>query len=278
MILSSPPCVLAYFAPLAICYALWCRTRAAAQDYVTMLDNVHIILVNPTHPGNIGAAARAMKNMGLRHLSLVGPKDYPSAEATARASGADDILAAAEIHETLDEALGACRLVIGTSARLRSIDWPQLDPRACAEMIAVRARDARVAILFGREHSGLTNGEIDRCQYLLHIPSNAEYSSLNLAAAVQIVAYELRMAATVLPGDAGQAGTDTASAAELEAFYAHLEQTLLELEFLNPNNPKKLMRRLRRLFSRALPDQQEINMLRGILSAAQQARAAARRP
>ncbi len=243
-----------------------------------MLDNVHIILVNPTHPGNIGATARAMKNMGLRRLSLVGPKDYPSAEATARASGADDILAAAAVHGSLDEALAECRLVIGTSARRRSIDWPQLDPRRCAEMIAVRGGDEQVAILFGREHSGLTNGEIDRCHYLLHIPSNAAYSSLNLAAAVQIVAYELRMAAAATPGAAEEGVADTASAAELEAFYTHLEQTLLELEFLNPDNPKKLMRRLRRLFNRALPDQQEINMLRGILSAARQAKAAARRP
>ena len=243
-----------------------------------MLDNVCIILVNPTHPGNIGATARAMKNMGLRHLALVGPRDYPSAEATARASGADDILAAAAVHGTVDEALGDCRLVIGTSARLRSIDWPQLDPRRCAEMIAARRGGGRGAILFGREHSGLTNEEIDRCHYLLHIPSNAEYSSLNLAAAVQIVAYELRMASMAVTA-AGEAGaTETASAAEREAFYAHLEQTLLELEFLNPDNPKKLMRRLRRLFNRALPDQQEINMLRGILSAAQQAKAAARKP
>lgn len=253
------------------------RQTGGVPDCVTMLDNVHIILVNPTHPGNIGATARAMKNMGLRRLSLVGPRDYPSAEATARASGADDILAAAAVHETLDEALGECRLVIGTSARLRSIEWPQLDPRRCAEMIAARGNDGGVAILFGREHSGLTNGEIDRCHYLLHIPSNVEYSSLNLAAAVQIVAYELRMASTAgfAAGAAGAAGA--ASATELEAFYTHLEQTLLELEFLNPASPKKLMRRLRRLFNRAEPDQQEINMLRGILSAAQQAKAAVRK-
>lgn len=243
-----------------------------------MLDNIHIVLVNPTHPGNIGATARAMKNMGLRRLALVGPRDYPSAEATARASGADDILAAATVHETLDEALGESRLVIGTSARRRTIDWPHVDPRRCAEVIAARGDDGKVAILFGREHSGLTNAEIDRCHYLLHIPSNAEYSSLNLAAAVQIVAYELRMAAVTLPAAGEPDAADTASAAELEAFYDHLERTLLELEFLNPDNPKKLMRRLRRLFNRALPDQQEINMLRGILSAAQQAKAAVRKP
>jgi tRNA (cytidine32/uridine32-2'-O)-methyltransferase len=237
-----------------------------------MPDHVRIVLVNPTHPGNIGAAARAMKNMGLRHLSLVDPRDYPSAEATARASGADDILAAAVVHQTLDEALHDCHLVIGTSARLRTIDWPQLDPRRCAEVVMGRADTGRVAILFGREHSGLTNGEIDRCHYLLHIPCSAEYSSLNLAAAVQIVAYELRMVAVSAPAASPVEAEDPVTAAEMEALYSHLEQALIDLEFLDPAHPKKLMRRLRRLFNRSRPDQQEINILRGILTAAQAAK------
>jgi TrmH family RNA methyltransferase len=226
-----------------------------------------IVLVNTSHPGNIGAAARAMKNMGLEQLCLVSPQQYPSAEATARASGADDLLAAASCHQTLDEAIVDATLVIGASARCRTLPLPMLDPRDCAELTMAQADRGRVAILFGRERTGLTNEELDRCHYLVQIPSNPDYPSLNLAAAVQVIAYELRVAAGTA-GPAPEAQRDCASAGQLEQFYAHLEQTLIEHEFLDPENPRQLMRRLRRLFGRARPDQNEINILRGILTAA----------
>jgi TrmH family RNA methyltransferase len=243
-----------------------------------MWDNIHFVLVNPTHPGNIGAAARAMKNMGLRHLALVKPKLYPSAEATARASGADDILAAARVHDCLEEALESCDLVIGASARPRSIAWPSLGARECADMISGEGARRRVAILFGREHAGLTNAELDRCHYLLHIPCNAQYPSLNLAAAVQIVAYELLMAAGSGAAVVVDNEENAANSAEMEGFYRHLEQVLVDVAFLDPGHPKKLMRRLRRVFNRARPDRQELNILRGILSAVQQARASLSKP
>ncbi len=231
------------------------------------MNQPSIVLVNTSHPGNIGAAARAMKNMGLEQLCLVGPERYPSGEATARASGADDLLARADCYASLDEAIAASTLVIGASARCRTLPLPMLDPRACAALVAAQADSSRVAILFGRERTGLTNEELDRCHYLVQIPSNPDYPSLNIAAAVQVVAYELRMAAgqEMPPREAQR---DYATGAQLEQFYTHLEQTLLALEFLDPQNPKQLMRRLRRLFGRARPDQNEVNILRGILSAA----------
>lgn len=226
-----------------------------------------IVLVNTSHPGNIGAAARAMKNMGLSELCLVDPRQYPCAEATARASGADDLLAAARCLTCLEEAIADSVLVIGASARSRSLPVPMLDPRSCAELVHRQADASRVAILFGRERTGLTNEELDRCHHLVQIPSNPDYPSLNIAAAVQVIAYELRMA---LPGQAPavEPEADYATTDQLEQFYAHLEQTLVELEFLDPDNPRQLMRRLRRLFSRARPDRNEINILRGILTAA----------
>ncbi len=187
-----------------------------------------------------------MKNMGLRHLALVKPKLYPSAEATARASGADDILAAARVHDCLEEALESCDLVIGASARPRSIAWPSLGARECADMISGEGARRRVAILFGREHAGLTNAELDRCHYLLHIPCNAQYPSLNLAAAVQIVAYELLMAAGSGAAVVVDNEENAANSAEMEGFYRHLEQVLVDVAFLDPGHPKKLMRRLRR--------------------------------
>lgn len=243
-----------------------------------MWENIHFVLVHPTHPGNIGAAARAMKNMGQRHLVLVRPKLYPSAEATARASGADDLLAAAPVYDCLDEALADCDLVIGASARLRSIAWPTLGARECAGLIAEEGGRRRVAVLFGREHSGLTNDELDRCHYLLHIPCNARYPSLNLAAAVQIVAYELLMTSVDVERSVCEREPIAANNAEMEQFYGHLEEALIDVAFLDPRHPKKLMRRLRRLFNRARPDRQELNILRGMLSAMQQGRVTASKP
>jgi TrmH family RNA methyltransferase len=225
-----------------------------------------LVLVNTSHPGNIGAVARAMKNMGLKDLCLVSPQHYPSADATARASGADDVLAQARCCATLDEAIADAVLVIGASARSRSLPIPALDPRGCAALVQRQADSRRVAILFGRERTGLTNDELDRCHHLVQIPANPEYPSLNIAAAVQIIAYELRVAAQEGDGPSGS-GAEYASARQLEQFYTHLEQTLIELEFLDPDSPRHLMRRLRRLFGRARPDQKEINILRGILTA-----------
>ncbi len=230
---------------------------------------LRIVLVNPSHPGNIGAAARAMKNMGLEHLYLVDPQSFPSAEATARASGADDLLARARCTDTLEAALSGCALVIGASARNRSLPVPMLDPRACAELVMQQPAETGVAVVFGRERTGLTNEELDRCHYLVRIPANAKYPSLNLAAAVQVITYELRMArAAALP--AVQSRHRFATAEEMELFYQHLQETLIAIDFLDADNPRQLMRRLRRLFARARPNQNEVNILRGILTAARQ--------
>lgn len=236
-----------------------------------MLSSVRILLLNTSHPGNIGAAARAMKTMGLEELGLVKPKQFPAAEATARASGADDLLARALVFDSLDEALHGCHLVIGASARARSIPCPMLDPRECAGMITGRT-GTRAAVLFGNEQSGLSNAEMDRCRYLVRIPANPGYSSLNLASAVQIIAYELRMARDAVAADAAVAQPQPVpvDSAAMERFYCHLEQVLVELDFLDPENPRQLMRRLRRLYNRAGPDDNEMNILRGILSATQQ--------
>jgi len=236
------------------------------------LSRTRIVLINTTHPGNIGAAARAMKVMGLTQLHLVTPKTFPSAEATALASGADDLLQRAVVHETLESALDGCSMVLGTSARLRSLPMPQMDVRAAAERALAEPGGMDVAVLFGRESYGLTNDEMQRCHQLVHIETNPEYGSLNLAQAVQVVAYELRMAALAgVPAAAAALDRVAVDAGQMELFYEHLERTLLDLEFLNPAQPRRLLMRLRRLFNRARPDQNEINILRGILAAAQRA-------
>ncbi len=233
-----------------------------------MLKNIRIVLVNTSHPGNIGAVARAMKNMCLEQLVLVEPAVFPHADATARASGADDILAAARVCGSLDEAIADCRLVVGASARLRSVQWPQLDPRAAATRVLSESPQGPVAILFGRESSGLTNDELARCRYLVHIPANPDYSSLNIAMAVQVIGYELLMGtrdAEPPPATPRQ----LASAAELQGFFDHLQQALGDIGFADSQHAQKLMRRLRRLFLRAEPDREDVQILRGILSAAQ---------
>lgn len=237
------------------------------------LENIRIVLVGTTHPGNIGASARAMKTMGLNELVLVDPQRYPDAEATAMASGADDLLYRAAVLETLDQALQGCVLAIGSSARRRGLSSPELNPRQAAEILVETARRAPVALVFGRESSGLSNDELDRCQYTVRIPANPEYSSLNLAAAVQVLTYEVSThassgqdAATEVPEEHA---TTPAPAEELARFYDHLQTVLLATGFLDPANPRHLMRRLRRLFNRAQPDRNELNILRGILSSIQ---------
>ena len=233
-----------------------------------MLDNIRIVLVETSHAGNVGAAARAMKNMCLESLWLVSPKRFPSADATARASGADDLLARARVCTDLGQALRGCRLVLGTSARPRSIAWPQLSPRECAEKLVAESARGEVALLFGRESSGLSNDELDRCSHLVQIPTGAAYSSLNLAAAVQILAYEIYLASLGHREPAAEE-RPPAPAEAMQGFFRHLEQTLRDIGFSDPKQSTKLHRRLRRLFYRARPDDEELSILRGILSAAQ---------
>ncbi len=238
-----------------------------------MNRNIRIVLVETSHPGNIGAVARAMKNMCIEQLALVNPKHFPSAEAIARASGADDVLQQARVCQSLDDAIADCHLVVGASARLRTVQWPQLNPRECAERVTEVAASAPVACVFGRENSGLSNTELERCQYLVNIPSNSDYSSLNLAMAVQVICYELMMAGHVAEAAADQVPV---SAGEMQGLFEHLEQTLGDIGFADPRKSNKLMRRLKRLFYRAQPDADELKILRGILSAAQGRKSAKR--
>lgn len=236
------------------------------------LEAIRVVLVNTSHPGNIGAAARAMKNMGLGNLVLVAPRKFPHDEATWRAASATDVLANAQVCETLEEAVADCGLVVGTSARGRRIPWPLLDPRHCAERAYAEAGKHKVAFVFGREDRGLTNEELQLCHLHVNIPANEEYSSLNLAMAVQVLSYELRMAhlGDELSDDAlAEWDQPPATTEQLQRYFEHLEETLLELGFLNPKAPKQLMTRLRRLYNRARPDDMEINILRGILTSTQ---------
>lgn len=246
-----------------------------------MLDRIRVVLVNTSHPGNIGGAARAMKNMGLSRLVLVEPEDFPSSEAVARASGATDILDTAQVVATLEDALVGCSLVLGTSARDRRIPWPLLDPRECAATSLQHVQQGgEVALVFGREYAGLTNEELQRCQFHVHIPANPEFSSLNLATAVQVLAYEVRMTWLAAEGQpTKQEKLETTAmlnslpvtADELERFYAHLESTLVDIGFLDPQKPRHLMSRLRRLYGRAGVSKLEMNILRGILTETQKA-------
>ncbi|MCU7844630.1 MAG: RNA methyltransferase [Candidatus Thiodiazotropha sp. (ex Monitilora ramsayi)] len=234
-----------------------------------MLNHIRIVLVDTSHPGNIGAAARAMKNMCLQQLHLVTPHHYPSEEATSRASGADDLLARAVVHSSLDEALEGCRLVVGTSARPRTVSWPVLSPREAAAKLVEEAAMGEVALVFGREKSGLSNSELDRCNFLVHIPTNEAYSSLNLGAAVQVLGYEVYLASKQGDKAPGEAPRNLATAEMLQGFHEHLAQALDDVGFTDPRQSEKLLRRLRSLFQRARPDKDEINILRGILSAMQ---------
>lgn len=228
--------------------------------------DIRIVLVGTTHPGNIGAVARAMKNMGLADLGLVAPRYFPHPEASARASGADDILEHAAVYDDLAAAVADCVYVAGASARSRAINWPCLDARDAAARLVAESANGRVAAVFGPEKTGLSNADLDLCDSLLSIPSNPAFSSLNLAMAVQVVTYEIRAAGAEKP-PGYEPDAPLATSKELENFYEHLEQSLLALGFLDPDNPRHLMRRLRRLFVRARPDKNEVNILRGILAA-----------
>jgi TrmH family RNA methyltransferase len=229
--------------------------------------SIRIVLVGTTHPGNIGASARAMKNMGVSDLVLVNPSHFPHKEATARASGAEDVLDRATVVESLRDAIKDCVFVAGASARSRSIDWPCMEPRDCAVKMIAESQQGTVAAVFGPEQSGLNNADLDLCDTLLTIPADPQFSSLNLAMAVQVVTYELRAARASGDLPAYESAAPLATSEEFEHFYVHLEQVLIDARFLDPDNPRRLMRRLRRLFIRAKPDKNELNILRGILTA-----------
>jgi tRNA (cytidine32/uridine32-2'-O)-methyltransferase len=240
-----------------------------------VLSHIKIVLVETSHSGNIGAVARAMKNMTMTNLYLVSPKLFPHADATARAAGADDILAKAHVVETLAEAVADCTLVIGASARSRTISWTEVTPRECAEKIMHESTHEKIAIIFGRENSGLKNEELDLCRYLLHIPCNENYSSLNIAAAVQVVAYELFVASQNQRGDISRKivgdedEQDLATNHQMELFYNHLAETLSDIGFMRADKEKSLMRRLRRIYNRAELRSKEVDILRGILRLSQ---------
>jgi len=249
-------------------------------------NNIRIVLVNTSHPGNIGATARAMKNMGLRDLHLVAPHDFPSGVAIGRAVSATDILDNAVVTERLEDSIADCGIVIGASARARSIPWPLLSPPECAQQVADSSAHNKVALVFGREDSGLTNEELQLCHFHVNIPADDEYSSLNLAAAVMVISYEVRMALLARQeaphrprktgggqGTAADASVEEddwdvprATAGQLENFYQHFEQVMVDLNFHDRENPRMLMMRMRRLFGRIIPDQMEISILRGFLA------------
>jgi len=235
---------------------------------------IRIVLVGTQHPGNIGSAARALKTMGLARLVLVEPERYPHADANALAAGADDVLAAAPVLATLAEAVADCRLVLGCTARSRRVALEEHLPRAAAAQAwATAAEGGEVALVFGRERTGLTNEELQLCHAAVHIPANPDYSSLNLAAAVQVLAYELRLEMLEDAGTAAlappEARAELAAHAQLEGFFDQLAQTLDAIDFHKGRAPESAMRKLRRLFLRAALDVKEVRLLRGILADAQ---------
>ncbi len=239
-----------------------------------MLQNIRIVLVETSHTGNMGSVARAMKTMGLTNLWLVNPLVKPDSQAIALAAGASDVIGNAQIVDTLDEALAGCSLVVGTSARSRTLPWPMLDPRECGLKSVSEGEHAPVALVFGRERVGLTNDELQKCHYHVAIAANPEYSSLNLAMAVQVISYEVRMA-WLAKQESNEPKVEHEETPyplvdDLERFYGHLEQTLLSTGFIRENHPGQVMSRLRRLFTRARPESQELNILRGILASIEQ--------
>jgi len=245
-----------------------------------LLDRIHVALVETSLPANIGSTARAMKTMGLSRLVLVSPQVFPHAQATALAAGADDVLDAAKIATSVAEGLGGCGFVLGCSARARSVGLPTLDPRSAAQQLFEAAQRGPVAVMFGSERVGLSNADLSRCDAAVHIPSDPAFSSLNVAQAVQVLCYEIRMAAlgvagvvpvaaTQSPGNVTEPGDVPATLAEMEGYFGHLEQTLGDIDFLKGKSARIIMQRLRRLFLRAAPSQREVQILRGILSDAQ---------
>lgn len=236
------------------------------MDKQNIFNNIRVVLCQTSHPGNIGSTARAMKTMGLNDLYLVNPLHFPDPQATSLATGAADLLESATVCSSLQEALTGCALAIGMSARKRQISHELVNVREAAHRAASLAQNQPIALVFGTEMSGLSNAELDCCQLLAMIPANPEYSSLNLAAAVQVMTYEVRMA--ILEGklDAADNQPELATNEALEGFYAHLEDTLIKIGYLNPTAPKKLSERIRRIYARAKLEKEEVNLLRGILT------------
>jgi len=241
------------------------------------IENIRVVMVETTHPGNIGAAARAMKTMGYNNLYLVKPKIYPNAEATARAAGADDILGRAVVCDSLEQALQGCVAVVASTARPRTISHSVFTPREYAPKLYEMVKLGPVALVFGRESSGLSNEELEYCNVILQIPTNPEFSSLNVASAIQILCYEFIQLLQLEDADKTDAEVDDkekirlATADEMNYFYEHLEQSMIDVDFLNPEQPRKLMRRLKSLFNRAHLDENEVSILRGFLAAVQEA-------
>lgn len=233
-----------------------------------MFNAIRFVLVATSHPGNIGSTARAMKTMGFHRLYLVSPHSFPDKKANELAAGADDVLQDAIVTDSLAEALSGCQWVIATSARSRDLELPMLTPSTCATLLTDEGRQGEIAIVFGREHAGLTNDELLHCHYHVHIPSNPEYSSLNLAQAVQIIAYELRVKLEGV-AESSRGGDPLATVDDVEQFYTHLRDVLIAIDFLKPSNPRKLLRRLRRLFNRTKLESTEVQILRGMLTQVQ---------
>lgn len=235
-------------------------------------DTIRVVMINTSHPGNIGAAARVMKNMGLTRLYLVNPKLFPNAEATSMASGADDLLARAVVCDSFEQALEGCHLVLGSTARERKIQHDFIDARESAELAVKESENHEVALVFGRERTGMTNEEIGLCHKLINIPTNPDYQSLNVASAIQIVSYELKMALDAMDNQAAslkERKIDYASSDAMEGFYQHLQQTLIEIDFLNTQQSPQLMSKLRHLYNRSRLTPEELNILRGILTKTQ---------
>lgn len=235
------------------------------------VNNIRIVMINTSHPGNIGAAARVMKNMGLSRLYLVNPKKFPDYEATAMASGADDLLSRATVCSTFSEALQGCHLVLGSTARERKIQHEFIDAREAGTLAVNEAAQYEVALVFGRERTGLTNDELGLCHKLINIPTNPDYSSLNVASAVQIVTYEVMMALGSASGKLPlhDESIEYASSDNIERYYEHLQETLIEIDFLNPKQSPQLMPKLRHIYNRIRLQQEEVNILRGILTKTQ---------
>lgn len=234
-----------------------------------MLSNIRIVLINTFHPGNVGAIARAMKNMGLSNLYLVDPNDYPSEEATSRAAGAVDLLENATIVPTFEEAISDCSLVIGTSARHRTFQLPIMNARECAESAVIEATNQPIAIVFGREKTGLLNDEIAQCHRQVYIDANDEYPVLNISQAVQIVAYEIWMANQNKDTKSNVEVAEYPRKGDMDLFHTHLEETLYDINFVIKNHPGKVLEKLQRFFNRSRPEKSELGILRGVLAAVQ---------
>ncbi len=247
------------------------------------LDNIRVVMISTSHPGNIGAAARVMKNMGLTRLYLVNPKQFPNYEATAMASGADDLLAQATVCSSFAEALTGCHLVLGTTARERKLQHEFIDAREAGVLSINESAEREVALVFGRERTGLTNEETGLCHKLINIPTNPDYQSLNVASAVQIVTYEVMMSLHYLNeeskqesshGDDKAESIDYASSENMERFYQHLQETLVDIDFLRLKQSPQLMPKLRSIYNRVRLKQEELNILRGILNKTQHLKSA----